>query len=447
MFTTSQSHPFGVLPSGNKYLYASNDGLLSVRSDGLGRTLLARLSDENIIEILSFLPHDTLVAVTICSRALYVFSNHFELWRDLVLRYWPDSLLEYHVTWKDTFIQTWLTNRTKYYKLHTNAYPLTKPIRVKGIFSDLLYRSWSCYSFDVETSCPGFTKFTDIKVIDNPHEMTLEEFYTKFERPRVPVILKNAVGHWPACSKWTKEYLIQKCGDMKFRATSATAPLGAHFTMKQYFKYADEAQEEAPLYLFERDFINSKTKLNEDYDIHPFFAPKPYEILSDKSVFATDLFQVFGDVRRPDYRWFIAGPKRSGSLFHIDPNGTHAWNCSIQGRKKWIFYPPNVPPPGIESSPDGADVAVPISNGEWMLTFWKYHLKERKNPDISKRPLEGICYPGDVIFVPAGYWHMVFNLDDCIALTQNYVSTSNLTSCLQFLREVRIYQVSNVVGI
>jgi len=30
---------------------------------------------------------------------------------------------------------------------------------------------------------------------------------------------------------------------------------------------------------------------------------------------------------------------------------------------------------------------------------------------------------------------MVVNLDDCIALTHNYVSTSNLADCLRFLRE------------
>ena len=39
------------------------------------------------------------------------------------------------------------------------------------------------------------------------------------------------------------------------------------------------------------------------------------------------------------------------------------------------------------------------------------------------------------MFVPHGYWHMVVNLDACVALTHNYVSTSNLSDCLHFLRE------------
>lgn len=47
------------------------------------------------------------------------------------------------------------------------------------------------------------------------------------------------------------------------------------------------------------------------------------------------------------------------------------------------------------------------------------------------------------MFVPHGYWHMVVNLDACVALTHNYVSTSNLSDCLHFLREKK-EQISGV---
>ena len=70
-------------------------------------------------------------------------------------------------------------------------------------------------------------------------------------------------------------------------------------------------------------------------------------------------------------------------------------------------------------------------------------MDERKNPDPLRRPLEIIANPGDIVFVPHGYWHMVINLDDCIAITQNYVSTSNLSDCLRFLRE-KVDQISGI---
>ena len=78
---------------------------------------------------------------------------------------------------------------------------------------------------------------------------------------------------------------------------------------------------------------------------------------------------------------------------------------------------------------------VPLSTGEWLLSFWDAHLEAKKNLDPKLRPFEAIVEEGEMIFVPHGFWHMVVNLDDCIAITQNYVSTSNLGDCLKFLRE------------
>lgn len=91
-------------------------------------------------------------------------------------------------------------------------------------------------------------------------------------------------------------------------------------------------------------------------------------------------------------------------------------------------------PPGVQSSADGAEVVVPISTAEWLLTFWNYHLQARNDSDPRRRPIECIQNAGELMFVPRGYWHMVVNLEDNIAITHNYLASTNLKACLKFLR-------------
>lgn len=63
---------------------------------------------------------------------------------------------------------------------------------------------------------------------------------------------------------------------------------------------------------------------------------------------------------RPDWRWLIAGPTRSGSSFHVDPNGTSAFNACLSGSKKWILFPPHSVPPGVIPTQDGSEVKTPV---------------------------------------------------------------------------------------
>jgi hypothetical protein len=51
--------------------------------------------------------------------------------------------------------------------------------------------------------------------------------------------------------------------------------------------------------------------------------------------------------------------------------------------------------------------------------------------------MEGVCRAGELIFVPNGWWHCVINIEESIAITQNYVSSTNLPAVCRFLRTKR----------
>lgn len=92
----------------------------------------------------------------------------------------------------------------------------------------------------------------------------------------------------------------------------------------------------------------------------------------------------------------------------------------ISGRKRWTLYPYENFPPGInlEWDEDGNfdhDSPEPV---KWFIEQYPFL-------PANKRPIECILEEGEIIFIPSGWWHMVLNLTDTIAVTQNFVNEQN----------------------
>lgn len=241
-------------------------------------------------------------------------------------------------------------------------------------------------------------------------DLTYDEFAGDWASK--PFILTDCIRAWPVCDQWSLQRLLKMYADVEFRAEAVDWPFSA------YYDYMINSKDESPLYLFDKAFAEKMKITIGKHDGAAYWKP---------DCFGPDLFELL-DSERPAHRWLIVGPAGSGSTFHKDPNATSAWNAVIQGAKYWIMFPPNVEVPGVYVSQDQSEVTSPLSIAEWLLEF---HEEARALPEC----VEGICEAGEILHVPSGWWHLVVNLENGIALTQNFVPKSHLADALEFLKE------------
>jgi len=133
------------------------------------------------------------------------------------------------------------------------------------------------------------------------------------------------------------------------------------------------------------------------------------------SVFGLDLFDLAeplpdSDIHRPPYRWVLIGPPRSGTGIHIDPLLTSAWVTLLQGCKRWVLFPPETDANLIGLKEDEQSI------------FWFKNRYESLKARSNIKMIEVLQMPGETVYIPAGWPHVVINLELSVAVTHNYAS-------------------------
>ncbi|MDJ0676979.1 MAG: cupin-like domain-containing protein [Calothrix sp. MO_167.B42] len=214
-----------------------------------------------------------------------------------------------------------------------------------------------------------------------------ELFQREYVAPIQPVILKGAAASWAAVKSWTPKYLATKYKDVqitpKVNLPDAEVPYvykDKHHRREMTIGEFVELMESGNSCYFDQVNMNSFEELHNDYN---------FEELGAWNLHLTGLWVGSSTCSGLHYDW-------SDNLL-----------VQIHGTKKAVLVSP-------EDSPN-------------LYPFPDNHTKSQvgcENPDIKAQPLvknvtfmDGFLEPGDVLFIPKGWWHYLKSSESSISLT------------------------------
>ena len=246
---------------------------------------------------------------------------------------------------------------------------------------------------------------SDERQIQRQSHLPRRTFVRQYLNQLKPIIITDAVGHWPALSKWTPQRFRERWG-----AKEVGLKDGTHLTIEELFERISSARSGASApYLW-------------GYRIQQNFA----ELLPDIN---PPMLYAFPDRLRStlmlrDYRHrggmleLLIGAAGGGfPMLHYDVLHLHAFITQIYGDKEFVLY-----------SPDQSRYLYPGGSHSPNIS----RIPNAFEPDLERyplfvhaKPIRGVVRAGETVFVPAGWWHTTRMLTDSIAVSLNTVSSSN----------------------
>mmetsp|Transcript_127761 Transcript_127761/g.361633 ORF Transcript_127761/g.361633 Transcript_127761/m.361633 type:complete len:357 (+) Transcript_127761:53-1123(+) len=211
---------------------------------------------------------------------------------------------------------------------------------------------------------------------------------------------------WPAASRWNDlAALVSRYGHHVFELKP-----GLSMSLGNYVQYAASNVADHPFYLSERGGFAGHEELLGDFATPAWFGEDVYDWLGMAGQF----------------RYFLCGGRRTGTHIHADPLGTCAWNTSFCGHKRWVLLPPGTSEE-YKALLGIVDAYARVPPAYWFMDVYP----GLKRNEASLGMVECIQNPGDTIFVPAGWWHIVLNLDTTVAVTMNHMLPAMLPRALR----------------
>lgn len=231
-----------------------------------------------------------------------------------------------------------------------------------------------------------------------------EDFLSRYMHAGKPVVVTGVASNWPAMHRWTPEHFKQRFG-------SQPVTIGYERNMP-FDQFVDEVLASSPdkpgPYMY-RSFL---------HEVLPELLPDviPQNKFAFGRRYASPLMPEAW--RRPDgyLKLLMGGVGSKFPVMHFDGENAHAAITEIYGDKEFVMYAPE--------------------DGKYLYPkkFFPNHsiVDDPVMQDLDRFPLlahatqyRTVLQPGDMIFVPARWWHAARALSTSISVCTNMLDGSN----------------------
>ncbi|XP_072116158.1 2-oxoglutarate and iron-dependent oxygenase JMJD4 isoform X3 [Mobula birostris] len=283
-----------------------------------------------------------------------------------------------------------------------------------------------------QTERPSYELFDKGRRLDylRKHDLNYSEFFRDFLLPNYPCVLSpEFTADWGSRQQWVKgdgspdfEHLLKHFGDSIVPVANCdvkeyNANPKHNIPLRDYFSYWREHRESS--YSSPRGCLYMKDwHMRRDFPNHGVYNTPDF--------FQSDWLNEYWDtIKLDDYRFTYMGPKGSWTPFHADVFRSYSWSANICGRKKWLLFSP------------GQEEHLRDCSGNLVYDAESPILQDKNlYPNYSQccQPIEVVQEAGEVIFIPSGWHHQVYNLEDTISINHNWLNGCNIDIMWNFLQ-------------
>ena len=256
------------------------------------------------------------------------------------------------------------------------------------------------------TAKVGQTNSINWRTIPLEQSLSVNQFFRQYQAKNCPVVIENGVPAWKAFARWTPEYFARCYGEKQVIPDSHShvfyggGKQGEAFSIRHLVhQVMANNPTQKPQYLRNMDIYNQFPEIAND--IEPRL---PHALPNWMACRLLPQFVPDGLVEL-----FIGGAGAGFPKLHYDTHGSHAYIVQIYGSKDIFAIPPSQTELLTQVFGDPEKFSVSAADPRLGdLEAYKVNLK-----------------PGQLLFVPNGWWHTTHMGEPSISISTNNVNRSN----------------------